>query len=53
MSSKPTPNAYVVLQQYMVEGLGLTGDELIVYAIIYGFCLDGKSSCRCTREYFA
>lgn len=46
-------NGYVVLQRFMIDGLGLTGDELIVYAIIYGFCQDGRSSCRCSRSYFA
>lgn len=49
----PQKNGYVVLQRFMIDGLGLTGDELIVYAIIYGFCQDGRSSCRCSRSYFA
>lgn len=49
----PEKSGYVVLQRFMIDGLGLTGDELIVYAIIYGFCQDGRSSCRCSRSYFA
>lgn len=53
MPSDPQKNGYVVLQRFMIDGLGLTGDELIVYAIIYGFCQDGRSSCRCSRNYFA
>lgn len=44
---------YVVLQRFMVDELDLTGDELLAYAIIYGFCQDGVSACRCSRGYFA
>ena len=51
--SNPEKSGYVVLQRFMIDSLGLTGDELIVYAIIYGFCQDGRSSCRCSRSYFA
>lgn len=53
MPSDPQKNGYVVLQRFMIDSLSLTGDELIVYAIIYGFCQDGRSACRCSRGYFS
>lgn len=33
---------YIVIQAPMVTQLGLSGNRLIVYAIIHGFCKDGK-----------
>lgn len=53
MPFDPQKHGYVVLQRFMIDDLSLTGDELIVFAIIHGFCQDGRSSCRCTRGYFA
>lgn len=32
---------YIVIQSEMVSELGLFGNELIVYALIHGFCKDG------------
>lgn len=36
-------NYYVVLQGWMVQELGLRGNELSVYALIYGSTQDGES----------
>jgi hypothetical protein len=37
------PNAYFTVQAWMVNDLGLHGNELTLYAIIYGFSQDGRS----------
>jgi len=37
------PNAYYTVQAWMVNDLGLHGNELTLYAIIYGFSQDGRS----------
>ena len=34
-------NDYITIQAYMVTELGLSGNNLIVYALIHGFCKDG------------
>jgi len=34
---------YITIQSWMVKELKLKGNELIVYALIHGFCQDGKS----------
>lgn len=36
-------NYYVVLEGWMVQELGLRGNELSVYALIYGSTQDGES----------
>lgn len=36
-------NSYTAIQGWMVEELGLTGNKLLAYAIIYGFSQDGES----------
>ena len=36
-------NNFVVINGFMVDGLDLSGNELVVYAIIYGFCQDQQS----------
>ena len=36
-------NRYTAIQGWMVEELGLTGNKLLAYAIIYGFSQDGES----------
>ena len=45
--------AYVTLQAFMVNDLHLSGNELIVYAVIYGFSQDGKSWFTGSRAYLA
>ena len=37
------PNTYYTVQAWMVNDLGLKGNELALYAIIYGFSQDGRS----------
>jgi hypothetical protein len=37
------PNAYFTVQAWMVNDLELHGNELTLYAIIYGFSQDGRS----------
>ena len=45
--------AYVTLQAFMVNDLKLSGNELIVYAVIYGFSQDGNSWFSGSRAYLA
>ena len=35
-------DSYICIEAFMVNELKLSGTELIVYAIIYGFSQDGK-----------
>lgn len=35
---------YYIIHGWMVSGLGLTGNELLLYAVIYGFSQDGDSN---------
>lgn len=44
---------YYVIQGFMVNDLNLSGNELLVYAVIYGFSQDGESSFRGSRGYLA
>ena len=44
---------YVCLQGWMVSELVLKGNELIVYAIIYGFSQDGDNEFRGSLQYLA
>lgn len=40
---KSIQNNYIAIQGWMAEGLGLRGNELLVYALIHGFSQDGQS----------
>lgn len=42
---------YLTVQKWMVENFGLHGDELLIYAIIYGFSQDGKSCYTGSSKY--
>lgn len=44
---------YVVIQGWMCNELGLKGNELLIYALIYGFSQDGESAFHGSREYIA
>ena len=44
---------YINIQGFMITKLGLTGNDLLVYAIIYGFSQDGESVFKGTRAYLA
>ena len=35
-------NSYITIQSWMREELGLSGNELMTYAIVYGFSQDGE-----------
>ena len=41
--SKVNSKNHVVLHGWFITELGLKGNELLVYAIIYGFCQDGEN----------
>ena len=43
---------YYTVQEWMVSELGLTGDELTVYAILWGFSQDGETASRTPQQYF-
>lgn len=45
--------SFFVIQSFMVNDLGLKGNELLAYAIIYGFSQDGKSWFSGSRQYIA
>ena len=34
---------YIVIQDFMLTDLGLTGNDLLVYALVYGYSQDGES----------
>lgn len=44
---------YIAIQGFMVKELGLTGNELIAYALIYGFSQDDESEFRGSLNYVA
>ena len=44
---------YINIQGWMITELGLSGNDLIVYAVIYGFSQDGESTFQGTRAYLA
>lgn len=46
-------NGYVNIQGWMVTDYGLTGDELMAFAIIFGFSQDGKGWYFGGRDYLA
>lgn len=44
---------FVAIQGWMLNRLNLKGNELIVYAVIYGFSQDGESRFTGSRRYLA
>ena len=44
---------FLNIQGWMINELNLKGNELIVYALIYGFTKDGVSEFRGSRQYMA
>ena len=46
-------NTYFVVQSWMVTDLKLSGNDLIVYALIYGFSQDGESRFTGSLQYLA
>lgn len=47
-----TKMRYITIQEWMLE-LGIGGNDLLAYALIFGFCQDGKSTFRGSLEYVA
>lgn len=45
--------SYVTIQAFMVNDLHLGGNELIIYAVIFGFSQDGESWFTGSRAYLA
>ena len=46
-------DSYCNIQGWMIEDLELGGNELIVYAVIYGFCRDGSNWYKLSQDYVA
>lgn len=46
-------NNFIAIQGWMRTQLNLKGNELIIYALIYGFSQDGNSSFKGSRKYIA
>lgn len=46
-------NTYVTIQSWMRTELNLSGNELLVYAVIYGFSQDDNSRFSGSRQYLA
>lgn len=44
---------YVIIQGWMCNELELKGNELLVFALLYGFCQDGESCFSGSRSYIA
>ncbi len=48
-----TKERYIVVQEFMVRDLHLKGNDLLVYAIIYGFSQDGEQAFSGSLGYLA
>lgn len=46
-------SGYYIIFDWMIDGLGLEGKEVDVYAIIYGFSQDGESWFHGSKKYLA
>ena len=44
---------YITIQGWMVTDLGLSGNDLVIYALIYGFSQDGKSVFSGSLKYIS
>jgi len=53
MESKVKDGNYVVIQSFMVNRLNLKGNELIIYALIYGFSQDGEQHFTGSLKYLS
>lgn len=51
--SKLKNNNHIVIDGWMINKLNLKGNELIVYALIYGFSQDGESEFYGSRSYIS
>ena len=46
-------NNYITIQGWMINDLSLKGNELLVYALLYGFCQDGESKFEGSISYIS
>lgn len=46
-------DSFIVIQSFMRSELGLKGNELIIYALIYGFCQAEGHSFHGSRQYIS
>ena len=53
VESKVKPDNYINIQGWMVSDLKLKGNELLIYAIIYGFTQDGENRFTGSLKYLA
>ena len=44
---------FIIIQGWMITELHLSGNELLIYAAIFGFSQDGKSNFEGSRQYLA
>ena len=44
---------YITIQSFMIKDLKLKGNELLIYAIIYGFSQNGESKFTGSLQYIA
>ena len=51
--SRVKKESFICIQGWMRTDLHLSGNDLLVYAIISGFCQDGESSFRGSLQYLA
>lgn len=51
--SRVCSDNFIVIQGWMVTELNLKGNELLVYAVIYGFSQDDESKFTGSRQYLA
>jgi len=47
----PNNKDYIVVQGWMINELNLNGNELLSFALIYGFCKDGQSEFTGSLNY--
>lgn len=50
---KMNDNYYITMQGWMVQKLGLKGNDLFVYALIYGFTQDGETLYKGSYRYIS
>ena len=53
MSSSVKDGNYLVIQSFMIKELGLKGNELLIYAIIYGFSQAEGTTFNGSLQYLA
>ena len=52
-SSGGSYGSYLTIPRWMVSPLNLSGDELLIFAIIYSFSQDGRSKYEGTTKYLS